>query len=316
MKKILIASAALVATTTVASAQEINFSGLARFGIGYDEDRADESIIISRFRLNIDASTELDSGLRLAARLRGEANENSDGTSGTFEFGAPRFQADLGGFRLRVGNISGVIDAAEVIDTFGNDLGLEGTLGQIDTFNAPIAAFDSDGSGSSQGVSLLYTVGDLSLAASYVEDLGANGVSNDLESFEVGVGYGFGNYSVGAAFGSTDTGPTTDVDFWLLSLTGDIGAFGFSVVVGDNELNGALGGDDTSYGLTLDYDISDATNIAFTYAGGGTADIAGNDDSYGIGVDHDLGAGATLRGFIGQDVSGSTRADLGVRFDF
>lgn len=312
MKKLLIAAAALAATTTVASAQELNFSGLARFGVGYQENRADESIIISRFRLNIDASTETDAGLRLAVRTRIEANEASNGTGGVGLISAPRFQANIGGFRLRVGNISGVMDAAEVINTFGNDLGLEGNLGQIDSFDLPSIFFDSDGAGSAQGISVLYTIADFSVAATYSDRVG--GVVDD-ESFEIGAGYTFGNYSVGLAFGTQDIGGV-DSDFTLLSFTGDVGAFGFSVVIGDNELNGQAGGDDTSYGFTVDYEVSAGTVVAFTYAGGGAADIAGNDDAFGIGVDHSLGGGAELRAFVGQNIAGNTAADFGVVFDF
>ena len=62
MKKILFATTALVATAGVAAA-DVTFGGYGRFGLGYDEGRADETFITSRFRLQIDATAESDMGV-------------------------------------------------------------------------------------------------------------------------------------------------------------------------------------------------------------------------------------------------------------
>lgn len=329
MKKILIASAALLATTTVASAQEINFSGLARFGLGYNEGREatdDETIIISRFRLNIDASTTTDSGLRLAARVRGEANEAANGsdtgTSNSLTFSAPRFQADFGGFRLRVGNVSGVFDSADVVAPFF-DGGLEGTVGAIDAFGFPGDSFDSDGSNGAQGIQALYTIGDFQVAASYSDNLG--GVSG-VEDFQFGAGYKFSDaLKLGFVVGSSEVaveGVATEAeqDYYLITASGSINQIGYMVFVGDNEANDDTNGDsNVAYGFGVDYDVSAVTTIGFTYSDGGAADtdtVTGNGAAVSLYVTHSLGGGATLRGFIGENLAGNTVADLGVRFDF
>ena len=78
MKKVLFATTALIATASVAAA-EVKFSGYGRFGLGYLEDRTgtvdaigggeatgvetDETILVSRFRLNIDGIVETDGGV-------------------------------------------------------------------------------------------------------------------------------------------------------------------------------------------------------------------------------------------------------------
>lgn len=330
MKKILIASAALLATTAVASAQEINFSGLARFGLGYNEGREateDETIIISRFRLNIDVSTTTDSGLRLAARVRGEANEAANGsdtgTSNGLTFSAPRFQLNAGGFRLRVGNVSGVFDSADVVDSFF-DGGLEGTVGAIDAFGFPGDAFDSDGSNGAQGIQVLYTVGDFQVSASYSDNLG--GVSG-REDVQFGAGYTFSDalkvgFVVGSSEGTVevdgvDVATEDETDYWLITAAGDINQIGYMVFVGDNEANDdADGSDNLAFGFGVDYDLSDVTTIGFTYSDGGAADLPGGDAAISLYGRQDLGGGATLRGFIGQAIDGDTVADLGVRFDF
>ncbi|MGA0922876.1 MAG: porin, partial [Lutimaribacter sp.] len=67
MKKILIATTALVATAGVAAA-EVNFSGYARFGMQYTSIDATDTTstdVVSRARIQADASTTTDAGLGL-----------------------------------------------------------------------------------------------------------------------------------------------------------------------------------------------------------------------------------------------------------
>lgn len=309
MKKILIATTALVASTGFAMAQELNISGLARVGVGYDEERADETIIISRFRLNFDASTETTSGVRLAARVRAEANENSDGTAGNLSFSGARYQISYEGFRFRAGNISNVFDDASTVQPFA-DIGLEGQIGMIDAFGFPGASFSSSGAGVN-GVNALYSGGGLTVMASYAED------GFDGEDIAFGVGYAFGDYQVGVLFGEVEDASDAESngDYYLLTLTGSNGPISWAVNVGENETN-AAGGDDVAYGGSIAYDFNDLTTIQLVFSGGGAADIAGNSEAIGVGFNHSLGGGASLRGFVGEDIDSSTKADLGVVFTF
>lgn len=311
MKKVLFATTAIVAgafaAPNFAHAQsvsagnaDITFTGLARFGVGYIEDREEEAIIISRFRLNINAAVELDSGLRLAATVRGQSDENSDGSAGALEFGGARYQISAGGFRLRLGNVSGVFDAGETIQPFA-DIGLEGAIGMADTFGFPGAAFGNDTG--DNGVSVLYNVGSLALAATYTDESGS---SDGMDEFQIGAGYSFGDYNVGVVIGE-DAGE----DFYAVSFDGSVGAFGFNVLIGQND---AGGNEDLAYGFAINYDVGAATNVQFVYAGGG--EDVNEDDTFGVGFIHDLGPGTTMRGMVGQNTSGNTRADFGVRFNF
>ena len=335
MKKVLFASTALVAgafaAPNFASAQsvsagnaDITLSGYARWGLGYNEGRDQEAILISRFRLNINAAVETDTGIRFAATVRGQSDENSDGTAGSLVFGGARYQISSGGLRVRFGNISGVFDDSGTIRPFF-DNGLEGTIGMVNTFGFPGPAF---GNGSANnGVLVNYDIGDFSVAASYVDDSQNVG---GVEDIQVGVGYAYNGFNFGALYGTQDDG--SNDDYWLVSVDGSFGAFGFAAVIGQNNTNDTTGvvidaatgdviavgadGSDLAYGLGLDYEIGAATTVSAVYSGGGTANISGQDDQFSIGVLHDLGSGATIRGFVGQNGDGDFVGDLGVRFNF
>jgi outer membrane protein OmpU len=72
MKKLLIATTALVATTGVAVA-DVTISGLGRFGLDYNSGAAagtTKTQIDARLRFNIDASMTTDTGVTFGGRIR------------------------------------------------------------------------------------------------------------------------------------------------------------------------------------------------------------------------------------------------------
>ncbi len=356
MKKLLIATTALVGTASVAAA-DITFSGYGRWGIIYEEDRAsggtdlEETRLESRYRLNIDSSTETDGGIRFAARIRVQADDNNDGSVDAGSFGGARFQANVGGLRVRVGNVSGVHDAAEVIDFFGYEPGLVGQVGQYSTFGAAfIDAFVSssaggaEGNGGANGVNIKYEYGDFAVMASYSEDIDEND------------GYSTSSASCGAntavlpalpsgtitVDGSITDPSSCDDDFeaWEIGASytfsgWTIGAAyasaesdGFDHEYYSATVSGTIGiadvsffigdtdgvtDDDVAYGLSGSVPVGAATNIVASYAGGG-AD--GLEDAFGIGFTHSLGGGVSLSGMVGRNEGDNTVADLGVRFNF
>lgn len=323
MKRILMATAAIaagaIAAPQVASAQsvsagnaDITLGGLARFGVGYNDGRAEELIIISRFRLNINAAVELPSGVRLAATVRGQADENAaTGQDNPLTFGGARYQISVGGLRVRIGNISGVFDDGSTIRPFA-DTGLEGAIGMVSNFGFPGPAFGNDSG--DNGLLVNYDVGDLSLAVSYLN--GAHS-GNGIEDVQFGIGYSFGDFNVGAVIGDQETAAGVDNgDFWLVSFDGSFGAFGFNAVVGENSTGGAAVDAELAYGFALNYDVNEDTNIQFIYSDGGGTTAAPTDAQVALGFTHQLGSGSRIQGFIGEDAGGNTRADFGVRFNF
>ncbi|WP_299722094.1 porin [uncultured Tateyamaria sp.] len=321
MKKFLIASTALVATAGVAAANGITFDGEARFGLGYNESNvagADETRIEQRFRFNIRGTATSDNGIEFSARIRLEANENADSSIDGRGPGAAEFSVETGGFRLDVGNTSDVADSGDVINYYGAGIGLTAFLEQNSAFydagdvagtglgqTLPIGGFGA-GFADATTIKLRYAVNDFTVAVSYSEDN-----VNDLDEFQIGAGYNFGNYSAGIVFGDED-GPTGVGEFVIASFSGDLGAFGFSIVVGD-----ADSFSDVAYGASVTYDVGAATELRFVVSGGGADVVDVSDDTaYGLGFRHSLGGGVSLRGGIGSNTAGLTQADLGVFFSF
>ena len=350
MKKLLIATTALVGTAGVVAA-DVTFSGYGRFGILYQEDNSrtataadvaatsgssnplavgdeidlDDTRLESRYRLNIDASTETDGGVRFAARIRIQADDNADGTAQSGEVNGARFQVSAGGFRVRVGNVSGVHDAAETVNFFGFEPGLIGQTGHYATFGGgPIDAYSARGAGVN-GLNVKYEIADFTVMASYSEDFddeaGTFGAAADYEAFEIGASYAIAGWTFAAGYGTADSGTVVDAtgaeipnagfdnEFWTLTATGAIGPADVAFFVGDSDIDG----DDTAYGISGAFPIGASTTIEASYAGGGNDDL---DDTYGIGFDHSLGGGVTLTGMVGESNTGNTIADLGVIFNF
>lgn len=321
MKKILIATTALVGTASVAGADiaNFNFSGYGRFGILYEEDRGagtqEETRLESRYRLNIDSSTTTDGGIRFAARIRVEANDNADGTVNQGVFSGARFQVSSGGLRVRVGNISGVTDSGAIANYFGFEPGLIGQTGQYANFGAGFDAFSSTGAGVN-GINALYEMGDFAVMASWSEDfddyLGSTGTT-DVERFEIGAAYTFSGWTVGVVYGMNEddapvVGAGDDADFWVATASGSFGSADVSFFVGDAEND-----DDFTVGVSGSIPVGAATNVVASISDGG--DDA-NDTSYGIGFTHSLGGGVSLAGMVGSNAASNTIADLGVRFNF
>ena len=330
MKKLLIATTALIGTASIAAA-DVTFNGYGRFGILYEEDRADgaeeETRLESRYRLNIDSSTETDGGVRFAARIRVQADDNADRSADAGSFGGARFQVSAGGFRVRVGNVSGVHDAAEVVNFFGFEPGLIGQIGHYSTFGGgPIDAFGSsspsgaEGAGGVNGVNVKYETGPFAVMASYSEDRdendGATG-TGDYEAFEIGASYEVAGWTFGAGYGSADFGDANgdsgvDTDFWTITATGAIGIADVAFFIGDSDEE-LVTDDDLAYGVSGSIPVGASTDIVASYAGGGSDSI---DDAYGIGFDHSLGGGVNLKGMVGRQNNKNTVADLGVVFNF
>ncbi|MEM9636913.1 MAG: porin [Pseudomonadota bacterium] len=319
MKKLLIATTALVGTAGVVAADtaNFNFNGYGRFGILYEEDRAggEETRIESRYRLNIDSSTETDGGIRFAARIRVEANENADNSANQGTFSGARFQVSSGGLRVRVGNISGVTDAAEVVDYFGFEPGLVGQTGQYANSGVSLPAFSSTGAGAN-GINVKYEMGDFAFMASYTDDHqdndGATAATVSAgDSFEIGASYTFSAWTFGLVYGEFEAagaGSSPEQDWVVATLSGTLGIADVSFLVSDFE-----GDDDTVFGASASIPVGAATNVLASVSTGG-ADA--NDTSYGLGFRHSLGGGVRLDGMVGSNAAGNTIADLGVRFDF
>lgn len=301
MKKILIATTALVATASVAAA-EVTLSGSSRFGIEYTEGRTqDETQITNRFTLNVDASVETDSGAEFFSRVRIRGgNEAGEGdATGASGVSAPRVGVRAGGLTVATGNILGALESTPGL--YSGAVGLTG----LSWGNLPINyagagnfwwdSFSSAGGGVN-GVEVIYSANGLGLHLSH---------SNVSDETSLHVSYAFGDWTAALAF--ADDGANND-EAVLLTVAGSLGAADVGLKIGDVDNGTTSATNVTIYGA---FDVASGTTITAYYT---SVDVSGMDDNYGLGFTHSLG-GATLAGGIAS-INDSTTADLGVRFSF
>ena len=327
MEKLLLASTVLITTAAVASADVIldsdiadttflQFGGMARFGIGYLEDRdaanddISDTILVSRFRLNMDASAETDGGARFTARVRLQADENAAGEADEAKLNGANFSVSYGGLHVAAGNVGGALDNLD--GYYGHEVGLEAFAGQYAAINYGFVGYATADTGGN-AVFFEYEAGNFAVAAGYDQRSDAN----DGDRWDVSATYKFGNITAAVGHGRTDAVTLGDDDpsLTVLSLAGKFGDFRGTLLVADDK-SGTAKDDGTAYGLSAAYKVGAAT-LLFTY-GDGSAD----DDRQwiGVGASYALGGGVSLRGGIGRVDQESTedkmRADFGAHFAF
>lgn len=309
MKKLLLASSALVLVAGAASA-EIALSGSARMGLVYqDVAGVDTTAFSSRVRIVFTASGETDSGLVFGASVRADQSgqgNTSNGDSTVFISGA------FG--KLTMGDVGGAADAL-VGQTSGIGYGPNDALQEIDFIGTTKTAAYYE-----------YTTGGFTFG------LGAGQISAVNNELSVGVKYASGNYSVALGWETTDgttpavlpatpyAPPAAGVVFAedLISLGGSA-TFGAATVkarVSDSDISGK----DTTWSLSVDY-VAGPTTVTAFYTDFGNTKLAANDTQHiGIGAAYDLGGGATVAGGIVQQrnsvATDNTYADIGLKFKF
>ncbi|MEO1106959.1 MAG: porin [Pseudomonadota bacterium] len=334
MKKVLFATTALIATAGVAAA-EVKFSGYGRFGLGYQEDRTgtvstvsgaaatgvdtDNTILVSRFRLNIDGIVETDGGVRFEGRVRLQADEDSgNGEANAAGLNGARFSVIFGGLRVDAGNVAGSFD--NLANYYGNEPGLENFIGQYSGVDYDFLGYSSTGSGAN-AVFFQYSVGDFAFGASYdqrtfADTAVAGSPTSDGDRWDISATYTFNNITAALAYGQTDVPGADKESLTVLTLGAEFGDFSGTLFVADDDVNDdATNG--TAYGFSAAYNVGAALTLTAAY-GDGSGD--GDTQQWGIGGIYDLGGGASLRGGIGQSKAGDAdsvlRADFGAQFNF
>jgi outer membrane protein OmpU len=313
MKKLLLASSALVLVAGAASA-EITLSGSARMGLTYtDNGTTTTESFSSRVRIVFTASGETDTGLTFGASMR--ADQNGGNTDGTANGDSTVFISGAFG-KLTMGDVSGAADAL-VGQTSGVGYGPNDGLQEIGFIGTTKTAAYYE-----------YTTGGFTFG------LGAGQLSSTRDELNVGVKYSANGYSVALGWETTDgntaapalfTGappvvvPATVYAEDLISL-GASATFGTATVkarVSDSDINGK----DTTWSLSVDYVAGPTTITAFYTDFGNTIQVVADDTQHiGIGAAYDLGGGATVAGGIVRQNNNvaldQTFADIGLKFSF
>lgn len=282
MKKVLLASTALVLSAGVAAA-DVSVGGDGRMGI-VSINGADAAFT-SRVRISFSASGETDGGLAFGGSIR--ADNSVGGAGGTA--GSVFVEGSFG--KLSMGDVSGAPEAA-VGDLSGVGLTGVGDLNELtylSNASRPAARWD-------------YMMGDLGLHVSADNP----GPAGD-QAYGVAVTYSMGDISMG--LGMEDNGAASHI---VAGVTAGFGDATVKVAYGDSSDL-----DFTQYGVSLDYGFGATTVTAFWMSKeSGTVPALNVGDSYGLGVAYDLG-GATLKGGIADSDSLTDMSyDFGISFSF
>ncbi|WP_181180883.1 MULTISPECIES: porin [Paracoccus] len=356
MKKALIASTALVLTAGVAAA-DVTISGYGRTGVIYYENTAaqdaagqNESRVVSRLRMNIDASQSTDSGVDFGARFRLQWDQgNGVGALGSIAGGgdasfddvndllsgrgwsaatnAGKLWVSAQGFTVEVGNVDTAFDSngllyATELGAFDRSVGFSDVAGTFFAYAAgPYALQEID----RVGIRALYTLGDLTLQASYVdpdqsgltdalsEELGLDGLME--EEISLSVDYTWDDRLELSAAAAFNGGGIDGNDIFFLGARYAVmenARVGLNYVDGGDEEDGFDGQTIALYG---DYTLADGRTNIEAYVANNDRDSNETDNAFGIGVNYDLG-GARLGASLQRDYDERVTADMGVRFEF
>jgi len=325
MKKALLATTALVLSAGVAAA-DVKISGYGRTGIIYYEDAAGlpgtkDTQVISRLRMNLDATTETDAGVEFGGRLRLQWDQNAD-SQDFHEDGRDALRTQAGklwisaqGLTVEIGNVDTAIDSSSLI--YATELGaFDRSVGFSDVTGNFFAYTDSYDEVGRVGVAAVYSFGDLTVRASYInpDQTVALGAGEDKEIGLLAEYTWDNRLELSGAYTQNGAGIDGNDIFFL----GARYAVLDNARVGLNYVDADDSGDGSTIALYGDYTLADGlTNIEAYVANNdpiaGGANVT--DTAFGIGVNYDLG-GARLGASIQRDYDKLVTADMGVRFNF
>ncbi|MEM8978320.1 MAG: porin [Pseudomonadota bacterium] len=323
MKKILLATTALVATASFAAA-DVSISGSAEMGLVGGDDQE------TRFHQDIDVtfkmSGETDGGLSFGAAVDlDEAQDNvgvdvdaltniptindstNDALDDTDQDGgvAIFISGDFG--TLTLGDTDGALDWAA---TEAGNVGNPGSIADNETAHAGYQGSYADGAYDGQILRYDNTFGDFGVAVSVEMDddqdgAGGNDATIDDMGFAVGLKYNVElaglDLALGGGYQSIDGGDAT-----ALSVTTSFDNGLKAGVVYLQRNADAAGGDLTHIGIGFGY-AADAFSVHLNYGQfdretGGAADSSG----FGLAAKYDLGGGAAVHfGYGMSDVDGA-----------
>ena len=283
MKKLLLASTALVASAGIAAA-DITLTGSAAAGFYSNLDNDGFDGVYSNAGVVATMSTTTDGGVTFSASVDAEAGEeidtgdfeNDGPASGSFSLGAVSATGAFGTLTFDSDGIDNLYDD----DRNGGDVSYSTTIGAITV----AAVLNTDDSLTSQSSGPDMT-DDMSVSASFTT--GAMTISGAATS---GDAYGTGT-SLAVSYAVSDT-VTISADTDNAPSAASLNTIGFATSINGISLSADASSDDT-WDLDLGYTLS---GIAITY---GTTDTNAWDASASM----DLGGGATVHAGVNHESS-------------
>ncbi|HMO07192.1 MAG TPA: porin [Paracoccaceae bacterium] len=308
MKTLVVATAALMATTGLAAA-EVAVSGDGRLGVTYNG--ADLNFA-SRIRVAFDLSGQTDGGLTFGGSFRAD---NAPGAANGSD-GSIFIEGAFG--RLEMGNTVGAAEAVigdlpEVGFTDISDLDNDVTFITGDETltgpNNPVALYT-------------YTSGGLTFALSMNDGIVGNGSVQDSQEYALGAKYEFGDYALALGYEVSDPPGGPSAKHLILGATANVETTTLQLVYGEG--SGAIKGF-RQIGFGVSGQVSDVTINAYVrdlkVDAGSNAETqggmtAGSTRLWGVGAEYELGGGASVAGGVAQIKGAKARADLGIKFSF
>ncbi len=327
MQKALLATTALVLSAGVAAA-DVTISGYGRTGIIYYESNdpdAKETQVISRLRMNLDATTETDAGVEFGGRLRFQWDQNAGTGRDALREQAGKLWISAQGLTVEIGNVDTAIDNSGLI--YATELGaFDRSVGFSDVTGDFFAYTDGYGDAGRVGVAAIYSFGDVAVRASYINPDQTADLAPGVEK-EIGLAIDYtwnDRLELSGAFTQNGAGIDGNDIYFLGARYAvlDNARIGLNYVNADDTrvLDDAdldIGNVGQTVALYGDYTLADGLTNIEAYVANNDGDWVGKetDNAFGIGVNYDLG-GARLGASIQRDYEELVTADMGVRFNF
>ena len=312
MKKILLASTALVLSAGLAQAQGLSISGQGRMGIQYNSTGiagGSNYQAESRLQLNFNVSVQGDNGLTFGAYSRARMQTGAPTGLGGFNVAQPgmfsgsRVWVEASGLRLTIGNTDGALRGPGTAFGYAGGCGVGYEGGQLCADSMGLLGvsqrFNSTGAPTAQRIRVDYTMGDTRVAVSN-DRSGATevGIRTSFDAWTVALGYTNGNGNAASGGWAANQAVTT------VSAGYNGGSWSAGVGV-------AGGGGNTNYVLQGSANMGGGSLYGFV---GRVASSA----TYGLSYGYGLGGGATLVAGAERNTAGAgvTTASLGVVFNF
>ncbi len=308
MKKLLLASTALVMSAGIASAQGVSLSGSAKMGFLFDSTdtlgaTGNESVtLMHEIDVTFTLSGETDGGLAFGASFDADSAIGAGGgTSGTVfvsgEFGTLTFGDVDGAAENIVGDLAGV--------------GLDGVGDGNENTYLTSAAPGFNRIGTSTGALYEYSLDGFDLAVSATNLNG--GPTGGSEAVSIGAGYSMDMFAAGIGVERSTGGAFGTVNHAIAFV--EAGVEGVTAKATFGRISSGIAPSDNQVGVSVEGSF-DATTVT-AYARRTFADTT----NYGVGASYDLGGGASLAGGVarleGPGVApDQTLADLGLSFSF
>jgi outer membrane protein OmpU len=280
MKKFLLASTALVATTGFAAA-EMSWSGSANMGMKYSDDGT--TTLHNEIDLGMSATGETDGGIAWKVEMGLDSNSSdSVTTASAVDVGSVSITGDFGTIRMgAVDNAATKVGLADVgYDLIGLDDAAE--LGRGGGTEAPDVQWD-------------YSADAIALRASF-----------DSATDDMAVAMSWSSGALAITVAHAAEGATNGSDATSASISTSVGGFSVGMMA-----TSASTANQDSTGISASMPIDGLGTVTFVTSGNDT----NAKNSYGVGFSKALGGGATLAGGYGS-VNGNDVGDIGVSFSF